>query len=264
MAKVQALFSEKRAVVNERDDYQNRWDISQEELEQKREIISNYLQKTDELNNEKTDIIRSISTLLQPQLTNENITGDYATLISQIEEVMRKFAEVKGDLTKWTGQFPNPQTPETVQGKINNLTTQLTTANNTISQKNTQITDLTSQVRAWNNRFSFANGNPDLVKAEIDRLNNELQRERGWWNKWFNSPLLSNNEFETVKRNLFQIGGVSYDVNHTLHLFHAFSFCENDNRWAEKKLSEGNGGLSSPIIESRKLIKAIYMYYRDQ
>lgn len=121
----------------------------------------------------------------------------------EITELRNQLNEKEQELKKWTDQFPNSQTPETVQGIINALTSQLSNANSQvsawqnnynslslqISQKNTQINNLTSQVNSLQaNKQQITN-----LQSQLNTANSELAKERGWWDKWINEkvPIIS-------------------------------------------------------------------------
>lgn len=66
--------------------------------------------------------------------------------------------------------------------EITDLRNQLTTANTTITQKNTQINTLQTN-------YNNANNRANNLQTQLNTANSELQKEKGWWDKWINSEI---------------------------------------------------------------------------
>ena len=79
-------------------------------------------------------------------------------LLEEWNSLKVKFNQLSG----WTKTFPN-QRPLQIQSKINTLQSNYLSSFETIKQKNTKISNLTSEVNLWQE---------------------ELNKETSWWDKW--------------------------------------------------------------------------------
>ena len=201
--RIKELFSEKdltedlTKLKEERDEYQTKWDISLEKLEEKGKIIKDHLRRIKELEREKTNIIniiKNISSLLQVGLVSKNVTNDYSILESQIKEVMEK-------LKKWVDYF-SEKTPEQVQNQINDLNDRIDILTNerdsrpniTLDSWNTiqtQLRDINDQLTNANNNIIQKDNQITSLDFQVASLNTELTKEKDWWDKWFNSMKLN-------------------------------------------------------------------------
>lgn len=142
--------------------------------------------------------------------------------------------------------------------QIENLTARRDNLQTQLRDRDQTITNLTDQLNSWqtnynnvNNQLSvwtnqFPNENANQVQTRINNLQNELQKEQDWWEKWIND------------KRIF----ISYDTRGSGELSSISIFSP-----IEGKL----GILAEDIGESRiwgktkALVKDyIYQYYRDK
>jgi len=165
--KYQHLKNQLNQVQNERDDYQNKWDNSFEDLEQKEEIIRGYLQKIGELENEKGQLNTDLKNT-RNQLTIANTLINNTQNLLGINGLNNLPLLPQGETLNTLLARPTPTDLQTEQNRARNVEQLLKQWADKFVDKNADQIDNLLKEKGWT--IANLNGQIASLRSENSKL----------------------------------------------------------------------------------------------